>query len=240
MEPISRHLRKANVRDPAEDGGPWDQTPIPLGSEEGQRGQAAACKQRRRRPSSSGSSFTVPAGRAARKCGSRAIESREANGYIASLTLPNADSKPSSAQQTSKSSNLLDHSDNCSTKDIGLRLLAQPPIPTVIPLLRQATDLILKTLINLLTTGLSLLSETTHARCRWIAGPIVVFRLIPRCHNMPVGTDLRHPSQFESANRLLMNPANKADHLTRWKDSSADRHRDEGGTGHHGALAANA
>ncbi len=85
-------------------------------------------------PSSNGTSSTRPAWRAARKWGSSAIESREANGYTARRTFPVAQSRPRSgpAKLTTVRSFRAERA-MAATMDIGLRRLPQPPIPMVMP-----------------------------------------------------------------------------------------------------------
>src|SRR4051812_32666922 len=95
---------------------------------------AAACSPSSTIPSSNSSASIVPACRAARKCGSSAIESSDTNAKTTLRTLPVAHSRPTSGppyETTVRSFTSDRHS--ARTRLIGLRREPQPPMPTVIP-----------------------------------------------------------------------------------------------------------
>src|SRR4051812_18499927 len=95
---------------------------------------AAACSPSSTIPSSNSSASIVPACRAARKCGSSAIESSDTNAKTTLRTLPVAHSRPTSGPPYE--TNVKSRSDEraiARTNAIGLRREPQPPMPSVIP-----------------------------------------------------------------------------------------------------------
>src|ERR1700687_126367 len=91
-------------------------------------------------PSSSSIASMVPLWRAARKCGSNGIVSRETNAYTTFLTLPAAQRRPTSGPpQATTVKSLTGERRIALTTDIGLRREPHPPIPIVMPSRISAT-----------------------------------------------------------------------------------------------------
>src|SRR5882672_10357383 len=85
-------------------------------------------------PSSSSIASIVPPCRAALKCGSSAMVSRETKAYTTFLTLPAAQRRPTSGPPHATTvRSFTDERRIALTTDIGLRREPQPPIPIVMP-----------------------------------------------------------------------------------------------------------